>query len=271
VAQQRRRGRPYGWRRPPAGEAVHFEVLVSMRWTLVGLLGAAALGSGLVALPQGRRRRAFGALALAGAASGLIAAFEGIRGAAFPELRHVDLPIQDLPEALDGFRIGQLSDLHYGVPLTPRSVRLAVAAVRDARPDVIVFTGDFISFTRHLPALRRVLKELQAPHGVFAIWGNHDYWTDLAKLDQLLRELGITPLINEHRVITSGGAALVIAGVDDIWEGDPNLDGANARTGLGVVHRRPPSVRHRDHTAGTNISCRADVILSYTPKSLTTN
>ncbi len=222
------KGRRFSWRRPALDAAPHFEVLVSSRWTAAGaaLAGLAVLA--LRRLPRARRAPVFGGLLLGATFGGLLLLLEGIRGAAFAVFRRVDLPLDHLPPALEGFTIAQLSDLHLGVPLTHRAVRRAVTAVGSARPDLIVLTGDYITYDRHLPLLRDALAPLSAPHGILAIFGNHDHWTDLHALGRLLRELGIEVLVNEHRTIAVGDARLVIAGVDDIWDGAPDLDAALA-------------------------------------------
>jgi predicted MPP superfamily phosphohydrolase len=228
------RGRRFSWRRPAAGAAPHFEVLVSSRWTaaVAAITGLAALALGR--LPRARRAPALGGLLFGMLFGGLLLLLEGVRGAAFAVFRRVDLPIDQLPPALEGFTIAQLSDLHLGVPLTYRAIRRAVAAVESARPDLIVLTGDYITYDRHLPLLRAALAPLAAPHGILAIFGNHDHWTDLPAITRLLQDLGIEVLVNRHRTLAVGDAQLVIAGVDDIWDGAPDLDAALAGAPAGA-------------------------------------
>jgi predicted MPP superfamily phosphohydrolase len=159
---------------------------------------------------------------------------EGLRGAAFPTIEHVDLPIDRLPEVFDGFKIAQLTDLHLGVPLTHGAMRRAVAAVEAEQPDLIALTGDYVSFSRHLPLLREALQSLSAPYGLYAIFGNHDHWTHPEVIAQLLRDLGIHLLVNEHRTVRAGDEVLVIAGVDDLWDGHPDLEAALAGVPAGA-------------------------------------
>ena len=228
------RGRRFGFRRPPPGMVAPYRVLMGWRWIVSG--GGIALAATFAARTLPRRyllRWLPTVVALAGGSS-LLMLLEGLRGVMFPELKHVDLPIEDLPASFDGFKVGQLTDLHLGMPFTRRTVPKAASALMAESPDALVLTGDYISFYRHLRLLPPVLGSLQAPHGVFAIFGNHDHWVDLRAVERVLREAGITVLKNEHRVITTGDEQLVIAGVDDLWGGAPDLQAALAGVPTGA-------------------------------------
>ena len=87
--------------------------------------------------------------------------------------RVIDLPIDGLPEALDGLRIGHLSDFHLGALLSlgNRASARAVDWVAERRPDVVCVTGDLVSHPRGEPRLRELLGRLDDP---FVILGNHD-------------------------------------------------------------------------------------------------
>lgn len=217
--------RKFTWRRPRPGAQPRFEVFVSSRWTVAGLV--LSVGAVLWLARTGvQRAKTFQNLLLAGLGAGVLALLEGFRGAAFPRLNRVDLPIGCLPRDLDGLRIAQLSDLHLGVALTRAAAHRATALIMAEQPDLIVLTGDYVSFRRHLPLLRTALAPLAAPCGILAIFGNHDHWTDVGAIARLFHELGIEVLVNAHRVIRVGQAHLVVAGVDDMWDGRPDLAGA---------------------------------------------
>jgi predicted MPP superfamily phosphohydrolase len=134
-----------------------------------------------------------------------------------------------LAPAFDSYRIVQLSDLHLaeGKLLTPDRLEVIIQRVNRLRPDLILITGDFVS---HVDATSRDgisrLRRLDAPDGVFAITGNHDYWSGVTAVVQAVEQAGIRVLCNEHVLIRRQGAALAIAGLDDIWEGQYDLDAA---------------------------------------------
>ncbi|MCC7450255.1 MAG: metallophosphoesterase [Anaerolineae bacterium] len=148
------------------------------------------------------------------------------RWMAFPTHR---IKLRGLSPVFDGYRIAQISDLHLceGRILNPDRLRRIVRQVNDKRPDLILITGDFVSA---LDSTSRAgiahLIRLQARDGVFAIPGNHDYWCGITDVIEAVKHTGIRFLCNDHMVVRRRGDALVIAGVDDIWEGKPNLDTA---------------------------------------------
>lgn len=87
-----------------------------------------------------------------------------------------EVPIAGLDPALDGLRIGHLSDLHVGAPgLNGRSLANGVDLIRGAEPDLVVITGDLRARRSGDDTLRRSLALLDAPLGAFAILGNHDH------------------------------------------------------------------------------------------------
>src|SRR5262245_18251289 len=91
-------------------------------------------------------------------------------------LTEVALPISGLPSALDGLRIGFLTDIHHSQMVPAADVTHAVALVSEARPDLIVLGGDYVTFgdRAYVGPVAELLAPLHAPHGVFAILGNHD-------------------------------------------------------------------------------------------------
>jgi uncharacterized protein len=133
-----------------------------------------------------------------------------------------------LPPALAGLTIAQISDLHFGEWMTLERATQIVETVNALNPDVVVVTGDFFSVIhdRALVALDTSFRQLRAPHGVYAILGNHDHWTDAPTVDQAVRATGMTLLRNEHVVIERDGAQLYLAGLDDIWEQQHDLEAA---------------------------------------------
>src|SRR5882724_6420998 len=92
------------------------------------------------------------------------------------EVNRLSVPIRDLPRAFDGFRVVQLSDLHCGPKVTDGYLAEAVDLALAERPDLIVLTGDFIhKGFHHIERAAASVRRLRAPHGVFAVLGNHDY------------------------------------------------------------------------------------------------
>lgn len=163
-------------------------------------------------LPLSNGQSAAGLLALALLLSAA-AVWQALR---VPDVRRLSLSLPRLPQALDGLRLVQLSDLHLS-PAFPRPwVEQVVQKVNALQPDLIVITGDLadgppVRLRDDLAPLAR----LRAPLGVFSCTGNHEYYWGLQGWMRQSRSLGITPLENAHVTLTWHGAKLTLAGVTD--------------------------------------------------------
>ena len=91
-------------------------------------------------------------------------------------VKEVDLYVDNLPEAFDGYRIAQLSDLHVGTfGSNTDFVERVVERTNDLHPDMIVFTGDLVNLQlSEITPFEPVLSRLTAPDGVYSVFGNHD-------------------------------------------------------------------------------------------------
>ena len=123
-----------------------------------------------------------------------------------------------LPPALDGLRIGHLSDFHLGVPsLGVRAVERGVSWIAERRPDLVAITGDLLTRPRGEPRLRRLVERLPGP--TFAILGNHDLAIARDPMAKASRLRGLEParlLSDEGELVSFGGTAVWIAGADPL-------------------------------------------------------
>jgi len=143
------------------------------------------------------------------------------------EVVRPELTLPRLAAAFDGYRIVQIGDLHLDDWAKPARLHRIAEMVNAERPDLVVVTGDFASYSaKKLDTERLVgaLRRLSAPDGVLAILGNHDYLTDVKLIRRCIREAGLTELINESVTLRRGGSELHVAGVDDVMEGRSRLD-----------------------------------------------
>ena len=138
-----------------------------------------------------------------------------------PAVRQVDVPIANLPNALVGLRIVQISDLHVGPTIKAPFVERVVARVNELQPDLIVFTGDLADGTvERLATHTASLAELTAPLGLYFCTGNHEYYSGVESWTEQARRLGFDVLINEGRQIDCGSGRIVLAGVTDFSAGE---------------------------------------------------
>ena len=129
----------------------------------------------------------------------------------------VDVPIADLPDALEGFTIAQITDVHVGPTIKAPYVANIVDAVNRLNADMVAVTGDLVDgsvkdLSRHVSPLAR----LTSRHGTFFVTGNHEYYSGAHAWIAELRRLGLKVLLNEHVVLQHDDAKLVIAGVTDV-------------------------------------------------------
>jgi predicted MPP superfamily phosphohydrolase len=142
-----------------------------------------------------------------------------------------DLAVRGLPPALDGLRIGMITDVHHSAVVSAEDVTRAVTLLKDAAPDIMVLGGDYISFfdRNYLGPVAELLAPLaNAPHGSFAVLGNHD---DEKETPAALASRGFTVLKDQRTQLTIKGERLDIAGIR-FWTRAPG-DVANVLKGTG--------------------------------------
>lgn len=141
----------------------------------------------------------------------------------------VNLYYSNLPKEFEGYKIVQLSDLHIGTyELAPATVEKIVEKVNSLHPDLIVFTGDLVNMDpSEITPFAQELAKLQAPDGVVAILGNHDYclyqtYKEGYTAEKALRgviekekEMGWKLLLNENTKIKRGEAEIALIGVEN--------------------------------------------------------
>jgi hypothetical protein len=129
-------------------------------------------------------------------------------------------------DALDGpVRVVHLTDQHVG-RVTPIELQMQAVAVANAeKPDLIALTGDFVCHgLAYLDDLAEVIRAFQAP--VFAVLGNHDYWSGGEAVAHTLEKAGACVLRNGHTSLTVGHQRVQIVGVDDAYTGHADVERA---------------------------------------------
>jgi len=154
-----------------------------------------------------------------------------------PRIVRREIALRRWPARLDGFTIAQLSDFHYDPYFSQHPLHAAIKMINGLHPDLIVLTGDFVSLPLFSDTQEgdrkaafaaepcaRLLWQMQAPHGLWAVLGNHDCYTDANVVTGVLRTQGIQLLANQSAPIEANGARFWLAGVGDALVRAADLD-----------------------------------------------
>ena len=155
--------------------------------------------------------------------------FGAIKGKEYFQIKRIDFYSSALPQAFDGYRILQISDIHAGSWTgNKEALAKAISLCNAEQTDLAVFTGDIVnSRSKELTEFMPILSQLHAKDGVYSVLGNHDYGTyvsweneaaRLANIDFLLRkenEMGWKMLINEHAILRKGNDSIALIGVEN--------------------------------------------------------
>jgi hypothetical protein len=218
------------------------------------LLRELALLPALVLLAAGsfQRVQTVSAALVAGLAIlATVAGFAGARRRA--RVVEVEVPLRNLPAALHGFSIAQISDVHVSATIRRTYVKRIVDAVNALEPDMIAMTGDFVDGpVSELAPHTAPLAQLKAAHGAFFVTGNHEYYSGAKAWTAEFRRLGLHVLLNEHTIIEHNGAPVLVAGVTDF-----------------SAHHFNAAQRSDPHAAlaGAPSNAAAKILLAHQPRS----
>ena len=183
-----------------------------------------------------------------------------------PAVVRVDVPIRDLPQALHGFTLVQISDIHVGPTIKQAYLQRIVSKVNTLRADVVAITGDLVDGkVAELAVHVAPLAGLTSRHGSFFVTGNHEYYSGAHAWIAELRRLGLTVLMNEHVVLHHGSAEATAA------QGDSQIMAPLVLAGVTdySAHHFDPAHRSDPHAAleGAPPSALVRVLLAHQPRS----
>lgn len=187
----------------------------------------------------GRRRLIHAAGTVAVAAPFAAAAFGAIVERTNFQVREIDLPVPNLHPDFEGFRIGQLSDLHVSPWLSVRDAGRAVDMLNELKPDLTVVTGDLITQPGDpLDGAISAIARLRAEAGVLGCLGNHERYVQCEDYTTAeTAKVGIRMLRRQTQLLRRGNGVLNIAGIDYQSRRDgPYLVGAERLIVPGVAN-----------------------------------
>jgi predicted MPP superfamily phosphohydrolase len=142
------------------------------------------------------------------------------------------LHFEDLPDAFDGYKLTQISDVHSGSFDNIDKVEYAIDLINEQQSDIILFTGDMVNNKAiEMEPYRDIFKKLKAKDGLYSVLGNHDYgdyvkWDseeekkqNLKDLKAIQKDIGFDLLLNENRFIDKDGQRIALVGVENWGKG----------------------------------------------------
>ncbi|HPP38945.1 MAG TPA: metallophosphoesterase [Candidatus Kapabacteria bacterium] len=162
----------------------------------------------------------------------------------------IELELPKFPIKDGAFTIVQISDIHSGSLLSKKLIDKTVRAINDAKPDLVVITGDFVNFRiEELDFILPSLNNLYPTYGTFGCMGNHDYYVgkeNISKFNQKLEKVGIKLLNNSNYQINTGKGIVQIAGVENSGMSNQNyadfdkaLEGLNPESSIIMLCHEP--------------------------------
>ena len=139
------------------------------------------------------------------------------------------IQVKTWPQDMRPLRVACLGDIHGGAPFIDRDkLEAVVKLTNQQKPDMIVLLGDYVVMGvlggdfMEPEAVAEGLRGLEAPLGVYAILGNHDWWYNGPKVAQAFRDVGYSVLENQISTTTVDGHTLSIVGLEDEWTRRPD-------------------------------------------------
>lgn len=179
------------------------------------------------------RRKFISALALGLAALPFGALLYGMfQGKYRYKVLQYELSFEDLPEAFDGYKITQISDIHSGSFDNAKKIQYGIDLINEQASDVLFFTGDMVNNkASEMEPWKEMFGSLKATSGKYSVLGNHDYgdyvaWeseaekeANLDRLKSIQKEMGFDLMLNEHRYLEKEGQRLALVGVENWGQG----------------------------------------------------
>lgn len=187
----------------------------------------------------------------------LVCGHAAVQGLRVPQVHEHELRLASLPAELDGLRIAVLADLHASPVNNLFYVREVVARTNATKPDLVVLPGDLVDGDAAVQAVElAALADLNAPYGVWAAPGNHEYYSGYDAWAKVFGQLGLTYLANRAQTIDIHGQRVTLSGV-----GDPAYYQRHHASGGGV----PPDIASVAQQAQAQ-GAQFHILLGHQPK-----
>ena len=178
-------------------------------------------------------------------------------------VRHQTVQISQWPKELSGIRIAVISDIHVGARfIDDDKLRLIVSRTNALQPNLIVILGDYMTARgrdTHPPErFALILKDLNAPLGVYSVLGNHDWWFDGNRVRQALEANGIRVLDDQSTELSLQSGSFWLVGLSDLWTRPQRIEQTIAQ----IPHGRPIIAITHNPDIFPNVPSRVQLLLA---------
>ncbi len=224
------------------------------------------VGAGADVLPNPSRRYFFRTATMAAGVAPFVSVMYGFAAERLNyQIREAELPIANLPPALNGLKIAQLSDIHMSGYMPRSQVRRAVDMANELNADIAFVTGDFITGARDpLGECIDELSRLRAPFGVWGCNGNHEIYARAEEAaQQYFARYGMRLLRSENAQIAVNGASFNLIGVD--YQRERALNGRRVQMLPDIeplIRRDMPNILLSHNPNSFNRACELGIELS---------
>ena len=142
------------------------------------------------------------------------------------KVKEIELASEDIPESFNGVRIMYVADFQFDArnSFNKKALNKAIDIMNNTDKDIILLGGDYTNWEGKIIPFFEEFKKVKKPrYGIYSVTGNHDYSNHALVLEKL-SESGIENLDNKKAEIEKDGQKIIIAGVDDLWFGEPDAE-----------------------------------------------
>ncbi|MGE5602961.1 MAG: metallophosphoesterase [Nitrososphaerales archaeon] len=131
-------------------------------------------------------------------------------------MRHYEVPVEGWSGP--ALRVAHVSDFHLNSHLPMSYFQEAMRRVASVQPDLVVFTGDFVTYAKYIPLMAEVLPLATGRLGSYGVIGNHDHWASAAAVRATARSAGVEMLDGRPvRLPLESGHTVVLTGFEHPW------------------------------------------------------
>lgn len=144
------------------------------------------------------------------------------------QVEKITYEIAELPPALQDFRIVHITDIQADEYTGRPEIARYIEKVNALNPDLVVFTGDLISYgTDFIAMSAEELAKVEAAYGTYAVIGDHDYWADVSNFEKEYAKYDIKLLQDQNKIIPVGQDSLLLTGITEVYSKQVSGDSLN--------------------------------------------